>query len=671
MSERDDQNIFQNALAALGIRKSDEDSLSRSSSMSSLGEYAKQRFSPASSPLITNEDDLVCRICECYVNLEVFREHTHDCAIAHEIAEKCHNVEHKLAKLEPLLGQVSRNNSRDSLNSSRSSSDQLKITRSINSSPQLDAILKDKISMESLPDLSHMKAGSSKSLNLNIFKSTGAMTIPTSPLLRPSSRKYPIDAYKKDIHTLVVKYRRLEWNHPEAIEKCNKYSSKLESCKTEFQLNSQDSSVDSIVDKLKILFKEKKKLIQEWQIIITSNCLDLLYLDRLCKHNHVKKSILTSLFNVLLRTPKQRRSSHEFRKSSMNSVDISDFKLIKAISKGAYGSVFLSRKINTNDLFAIKILVKDEMVSKNMVNHVLAERKVMSVLQSDFTVKMFYAFQSQNHLYLVMEYLKGGDLSSLLTTMGSFSKPQTLQYCGEIALAIEYLHSQGIVHRDIKPDNVLIDHKGHCKLTDFGLSQINVSQLKKKKSILRKNQVHVVGTPDYLAPELLLGYTNDGAVDWWSLGVVMYEFIEGIPPFHAPAIDKIFDKIINHDFQFYDTQEDLKAMINGLLRTSSTDRYTIDDMRKDVCYAYLHSDWSCLRDNDPPFIPQVEDEDISYFEARNESIGPINMDTDLFIKEAEDLSTGGVFEQFGFKNFKQLKELNQDSSSMYDSSEFE
>ncbi|KAF3790685.1 putative serine/threonine protein kinase [Nymphaea thermarum] len=248
---------------------------------------------------------------------------------------------------------------------------------------------------------------------------------------------------------------------------------------------------------------------------------------------------------------------------------IDDFEIIKPISKGAFGKVFLSRKRTTGDLFAIKVLRKVDMIRKNNVERILAERNILITVRNPFVVRFFYSFTSSENLYLVMEYLNGGDLFSLLKNIGCLEEDVARKYIAELVLALEYLHSMGIVHRDLKPANILVGHNGHIKLTDFGLSEFGLlkstaslvetdagSPLKVNEHSLqvslecmqcekKRNRGPAVGTPDYLAPEILLGTEHGCSSDWWSVGIILFEFITGIPPFTAQSPEIIFDNILN------------------------------------------------------------------------------------------------------------------------------
>lgn len=173
---------------------------------------------------------------------------------------------------------------------------------------------------------------------------------------------------------------------------------------------------------------------------------------------------------------------------------IKDFEIIKPISKGAFGSVYLSKKKSTGDYFAIKVLRKADMVAKNQVTNVKAERAIMMWQgESDFVAKLYWTFSSKDYLFLVMEYLNGGDCASLVKVLGGLPEDWAKKYMAEVVLGIEHLHSRGIVHRDIKPDNLLIDQKGHLKLTDFGLSRMGLIG-RQKRALKSPND----STPDLL-----------------------------------------------------------------------------------------------------------------------------------------------------------------------------
>ncbi|KAH7026968.1 serine/threonine protein kinase 15 [Linnemannia elongata] len=262
----------------------------------------------------------------------------------------------------------------------------------------------------------------------------------------------------------------------------------------------------------------------------------------------------------------------------------------------------------TKDLYAIKILKKADMVRKNMVNHVLAERRVLALTRTPFVVQLFYAFASKDYLYLVMEYVIGGDLSSLLAVFGSFDEDMAKMYIAECILALEYLHSNGITHRDLKPDNMLVNAEGHIKLTDFGLSRITVPD---QNDMHRGSSKALLGTPDYLAPELLLGIGHGEAVDWWSLG-----FLTGYPPFMDEAPEAIFKNILNHDIQWpeYGLSREAHDLINKLLSREPTHRPSPTALKAHPFFQGV--DWENIRNQEAPFIPSPNDNtDTSYFDG--------------------------------------------------------
>ncbi|KAK6627954.1 hypothetical protein RUM44_010436 [Polyplax serrata] len=263
-------------------------------------------------------------------------------------------------------------------------------------------------------------------------------------------------------------------------------------------------------------------------------------------------------------------------------MDKSMFKKMKTIGVGAFGEVALVCKTDANHLYAMKTLRKADVLKRNQVAHVKAERDILAEADNEWVVKLYYSFQDKDNLYFVMDYIPGGDLMSLLIKLGVFQESLARFYIAELTCAIESVHKMGFIHRDIKPDNILIDKDGHIKLTDFGLCtgfrwthnskyyqrngeharqdsmdpsedwsnecrcrQLKPLERRRKREHQRCLAHSLVGTPNYIAPEVLLRTGYSQLCDWWSVGVILYEMVVGSPPFLANTPAETQYKVIN------------------------------------------------------------------------------------------------------------------------------
>ena len=199
-----------------------------------------------------------------------------------------------------------------------------------------------------------------------------------------------------------------------------------------------------------------------------------------------------------------------------------DFKMLSKIGEGNYATVLLVKQKSTGDYFAMKMLNKSMLVERDEVEHTRTERAVLEKANHPFLVKMRYAFQTTEKLYLVMNFANGGELFSHLKKEKRFTEDRSRFYAAEISLGIQYLHDRDIVYRDLKPENVLLDSAGHIVLTDFGLSKM-MRESERTKTFC--------GTPEYLAPEILLNKGHGKPVDWWAFGTLLFEMLVGIPPY--------------------------------------------------------------------------------------------------------------------------------------------
>ncbi|ETN63604.1 microtubule-associated serine/threonine kinase [Anopheles darlingi] len=354
-----------------------------------------------------------------------------------------------------------------------------------------------------------------------------------------------------------------------------------------------------------------------------------------------------------------------------------DFDILKLISNGAYGAVYLVKHKQTRQRFAMKKINKNSLMLRNQVEQVFAERDILSFADNPFVVSMYCSFETRKHLCLVMEYVEGGDCATLLKSIGPLPSDMARFYFAETVLAVEYLHCYGIVHRDLKPDNLLITALGHIKLTDFGLSKMGLMSLATNlyegyldSETRQFSDKQVFGTPEYIAPEVILRQGYGKPVDWWSMGIILYEFLIGCVPFFGETPEELFAHTVNDDIEWPDNddwplQEEAKDLITVLLHQNPRDRLGTGGAHevKEHCYFY-GLDWNNLLRQKAEFVPQLDnEEDTSYFDTRvdrynHEICGD---DTD----EMEDSPLFGSFSSYSPQYRKQhsLSQASINSSS--------
>ncbi|GMR54222.1 hypothetical protein PMAYCL1PPCAC_24417 [Pristionchus mayeri] len=372
--------------------------------------------------------------------------------------------------------------------------------------------------------------------------------------------------------------------------------------------------------------------------------------------------------NMLLDHLVQKESRYMRLKRQKMNKDM--FEHLKHIGVGAFGRVSLVKKRDTGLVYAMKSLLKKDVISKNQAAHVKAERDILAEADSHWIVRLFFSFQDERCLYFIMEYVPGGDMMELLIKKGWFNEVEAKFYISELTCAIEYVHSLGFIHRDIKPDNILIDRDGHLKLTDFGLctglrwthdkkyygpenddqpsghfredsltitsvnadgsadsGKVKILEARHRK---KRDQAHsLVGTTSYMAPEVILRTGHTQLCDWWSVGVILYEMVYGRAPFSSEYDDEeIKSKIVNHRYELklykrvpvadgYNTLSDECLMIIRDLCSEQNSRLGKDDGAEDVKRHPWFKDvnFETLRQKTAVWKPQIaHSEDTSNFE---------------------------------------------------------
>ncbi|XP_055328275.1 ribosomal protein S6 kinase beta-1-like isoform X2 [Paramacrobiotus metropolitanus] len=323
------------------------------------------------------------------------------------------------------------------------------------------------------------------------------------------------------------------------------------------------------------------------------------------------------------------------------------FELLKVLGKGGYGKVFQVRKLRGQDqgkIFAMKVLRKASIVrSPKDMDHTKAERNILEAIKHPMIVDLVYAFQTGGKLYLILEYLSGGELFVHLEREGIFLEETACFYLSQITLALEHLHKNGIIYRDLKPENIMLNAEGHVVLTDFGLC---------KESVFEDGRTFTFcGTIEYMAPEVLMRSGHGKAVDWWSLGALMFDMLTGSPPFVAENRKKTIDKILKGKLILpgYLTN-DAKDLIKKLLKRQASQRLGsgLDDARPIKQHPFFKNiNWRDLVEHrvDPPFKPSVmSDEDTSLFDKRFTKMTPVDSPVDNVLSQ----SVNNLFQGFTY-----------------------
>ncbi|XP_022960189.1 serine/threonine-protein kinase 38-like [Cucurbita moschata] len=348
----------------------------------------------------------------------------------------------------------------------------------------------------------------------------------------------------------------------------------------------------------------------------------------------------------------------EYMRLQRHKMGVDDFDLLTIIGKGAFGEVRICREKTTGQVYAMKKLKKSEMLRRGQVEHVRAERNLLAEVDSNCIVKLYCSFQDDEFLYLIMEYLPGGDMMTLLMRKDTLTDDEARFYVGEIVLAIESIHKHNYIHRDIKPDNLLLDKFGHLRLSDFGLckpldcstlqeqdfnigsarngtaqsdernaapTRTQQEQLQHWQKNRRMLAYSTVGTPDYIAPEVLLKKGYGMECDWWSLGAIMYEMLVGYPPFYSDDPMSTCRKIVNWrtHLKFPDEAKlsllakdlisKLLCNVDQRLGTNGADEIKVHPW-------FQNLEWDRLYEMEAAFVPEVKDElDTQNFEKFEES----------------------------------------------------
>ncbi|KAH8597803.1 serine/threonine protein kinase-like protein [Bisporella sp. PMI_857] len=334
-----------------------------------------------------------------------------------------------------------------------------------------------------------------------------------------------------------------------------------------------------------------------------------------------------------------------------------DFQILTQVGQGGYGQVFLAQKKDTREVCALKVMSKKLLFKLDEVRHVLTERDILTNAKSEWLVRLLYSFQDEKSIYLAMEYVPGGDFRTLLNNTGVLANRHARFYIAEMFCSVDALHQLGYIHRDLKPENFLVDSTGHIKLTDFGLAagflapgkiesmrvkleqvgetyvpfgkpmdQRSVAERREGYQSMRNKDVNyaksIVGSPDYMAPEVLKGEEYEFSVDYWSLGCMHFEALTGFPPFAGNSVEETWKNLkhwrevlkrpVWEDPNYFISNRTWN-FITTCINSKSKRFSSIKDVYNHQYFAEV--DWSTLRSQRAPFVPELDSEtDAGYFD---------------------------------------------------------
>lgn len=335
----------------------------------------------------------------------------------------------------------------------------------------------------------------------------------------------------------------------------------------------------------------------------------------------------------------------------MNSkLTIDDFSSLSVIGKGSYAKVILVKKKDNGELYAMKILKKENVERRKQEKHVKTERDVLINIDHPFVIKFFYSFQNERKLFFALEYCAGGELFNLLQKKKRFSEDQARFYSAQMVLALEHLHEKDIIYRDLKPENVLIDRMGYCRITDFGLSRMDVKDPNEAKSIC--------GTPEYLAPEIIMKLGYGKAVDWWTQGSIIYEMLIGIPPFYTNNRQELFERIKFASPKYPpNLSKRSRDLLEALLKKDPAKRQgTAGDAISIKNHPWFEGvNWKALyhKQYEAPFVPRINNDfDLSNFDPEFTEIAVNSMSMN------DNLDTIGGHQNYAGFSFDRTEEYN-------------